>query len=446
MSQPAHGTLTEATPNPSDQHDHSHPSGHQTASYLYTPDANYSSEDEYADIFSYKVNDGTSDNEFVRATVTNLVFDNCDSQQCQAYPSIETIGIQITPVNDIPVADAGSDQSVDAGSVVQLDGSQSLDADGDTITYSWIQTSGYPVTLTADNIASPQFTAPSQGGQLTFMLTLNDGTATSSPSVVNIYVGGAIPDPTPPPAPGSVASSASNSQVTLTWSAPSYDGGSVITDYLVEYATADGGTWLAYNDGTNTATSATITGLSNGQEYNFRISAVNSEGIGDASGSVVATPSVEPEVEPEIIPEEPEPVMEIEPDAEPEMTSEAVPAFEPEPKSEAAQSSAGCGAGTVMVNGVCQLAKTSGTSMAIEPMYIVIAAVAIGGGAVGALFALKRGSGTPKPAREELEEYESRYVARKPTEKKETSSSCSNCGTSLKPTAKFCGSCGTPVS
>ena len=110
------------------------------------------------------------------------------------------------------------------------------------------------------------------------------------------------------------------------------------------------------------------------------------------------------------------------------------------------ESSEGCGEGTVMVNGVCQVAKTSGTSMAIEPMYIVIAAVAVGGVAVGALFALKRGSGTPKPAREELEEYESKYVARKPAEKKETSSSCSNCGTSLKPTAKFCGSCGTPVS
>ena len=51
----------------------------------------------------------------------------------------------------------------------------------------------------------------------------------------------------------------------------------------------------------------------------------------------------------------------------------------------------------------------------------------------------------PKPAREELEEYESKYVARKPVEKKETSSSCSNCGKPLKPAAKFCGSCGNQV-
>ena len=122
----------------------------------------------------------------------------------------------------------------------------------------------------------------------------------------------------------------------------------------------------------------------------------------------------------------------------------------------APESSEGCGAGTVMVNGVCQVAKTSGTPMSIEPIYLIIGAVAIGGGAIGAIFAVKRGSKTPKPAKQELDEYEEKYLAKpkrkpKPTkqkhvEKEETSSSCSNCGTSLKPTAKFCGSCGTPVS
>ena len=312
--------------------------------------------------------------------------------------------------------------------------------------------------MTANNIASPQFTAPSQAGQLTFMLTLNDGTATSSPNVVNVYVGQLIPEPTAPPAPGSVAYSSSDSQVTLTWSPPSDDGGSAITDYLIEYATEDSSTWIVYDDGTSAATSATITGLSNGQEYEFRISAVNSVGTGDASQSVDATPSLEPvepeiepvepevePVEPEIIPEQPKPVMDLEPDAEPEMTSGEEPAFEPTTKSEAAQSSAGCGAGTVMVNGVCQLTQTSGTSTGIEPIYIVIAAVAVGGGAVGALFALKRGSGTPKPRRQDLDEYESRYVERKPARQMETSMSCDNCGKKLKPTAKFCGVCGTKV-
>jgi len=94
------------------------------------------------------------------------------------------------------------------------------------------------------------------------------------------------------------------------------------------------------------------------------------------------------------------------------------------------ESNDGCGEGTVLVDGACQLAKTSGTSMSIEPLYIVIGVVAIGG-IIGAIFVARRGSKSSKPAKQ------------KPAEKKETSSSCSNCGASLKPTAKFCGQCGT---
>ena len=115
------------------------------------------------------------------------------------------------------------------------------------------------------------------------------------------------------------------------------------------------------------------------------------------------------------------------------------------------ESNDGCGEGTVLVDGVCQLAKISGTSMSIEPLYIVIGVVAIGG-IIGAIAVARRGSKTSKPAKQDLEEYEEKYLAKekpakqKPAEKKETSSSCSNCGASLKPTAKFCGQCGTPRS
>jgi len=115
------------------------------------------------------------------------------------------------------------------------------------------------------------------------------------------------------------------------------------------------------------------------------------------------------------------------------------------------ESNDGCGAGTVMVNGVCQLDKSSGTS--IPPLYIAGGAAAIGAAVIGIIFAVKRGSGgtsTPKPAKQDLDEYESQYLARqglrsspKPTEPRQTSSSCSNCGNRLKPTAKFCGKCGS---
>ena len=113
------------------------------------------------------------------------------------------------------------------------------------------------------------------------------------------------------------------------------------------------------------------------------------------------------------------------------------------------ESNDGCGPGTVLVDGVCQLAKTSGTSMSIESLYIVIGVVAIGG-IIGAIAVVRRGSKTSKPAKQDLEEYEEKYIAKqniesttKPAKKKETSAFCENCGNTLNPKAKFCGSCGT---
>ena len=116
--------------------------------------------------------------------------------------------------------------------------------------------------------------------------------------------------------------------------------------------------------------------------------------------------------------------------------------------------SSGCGEGTVLVNGVCQLSGSSGTS--IPPLYIAGGAAAIGAAIIGIIFAVRRGSsGTKrtKPARQDLDDYESQYLARqgqrpspKPAETRQTSSSYNSCGRPLKPTAKFCGGCGTPRS
>ena len=111
----------------------------------------------------------------------------------------------------------------------------------------------------------------------------------------------------------------------------------------------------------------------------------------------------------------------------------------------------GCGTGTVLVDGVCQLDKSSVGS--ISPLYIAGGAAAIGAAIIGIVFAVKRGSSetsTPKPARQDLDDYEDQYLrrqgqrpTRKPEETRQTSSSCNSCGKPLKPTAKFCGKCGS---
>ncbi len=94
--------------------------------------------------------------------------------------------ITATFTNDPPTANAGADQTVRVGALVTLDGSASFDADpSQTLSYTWTQTAGTPVTLTGANTAQPTFTAPSEATTLTFSLIVTDslGKASTADSV-----------------------------------------------------------------------------------------------------------------------------------------------------------------------------------------------------------------------------------------------------------------------
>ena len=95
---------------------------------------------------------------------------------------------------------------------------------------------------------------------------------------------------TTPTAPTNLVGSAGNGQVRLTWSAPSSNGGSPVTDYIVQYSTNWGRSWTVYQDGRSATPSTTVSRLPNDVTYVFRVSAVNAAGIG-AGASVWATPS-----------------------------------------------------------------------------------------------------------------------------------------------------------
>ncbi len=96
--------------------------------------------------------------------------------------------------------------------------------------------------------------------------------------------------PSAPTAPLNLAAEVKSSSIRLTWSSPTSNGGSNITDYIIEYQLTTGGNWAQFNDGTSTNTFTTVTGLSNGTSYDFRVSAVNSIGTSVVSNSVSATP------------------------------------------------------------------------------------------------------------------------------------------------------------
>ena len=70
--------------------------------------------------------------------------------------------------------------------------------------------------------------------------------------------------------------------ISLTWSAPS-DGGSPITDYLIEYKPTVSNTWSSVSHTPSTTTSISIQGLTSGTSYDFRISAINTIGTGPSS-------------------------------------------------------------------------------------------------------------------------------------------------------------------
>jgi uncharacterized repeat protein (TIGR01451 family) len=94
-----------------------------------------------------------------------------------------------TQFNHVPVADAGPPQMVTPGTLVMLNGSESSDADDDTLIYGWAQTGGPAVTLSSDTAISPTFTSPlTAGTTLSFTLTVTDTFGAADTSVTTVTV------------------------------------------------------------------------------------------------------------------------------------------------------------------------------------------------------------------------------------------------------------------
>ncbi len=103
---------------------------------------------------------------------------------------------------------------------------------------------------------------------------------------------------TAPNPPTSVTGTAGNTQVSLSWTAPVFTGYTNITDYVIQYSTSAtfASSVTTFSDGVSSSTSTTVTGLTNGTAYYFRVAAVNTVGpsqYSSISSSVipVTTPS-----------------------------------------------------------------------------------------------------------------------------------------------------------
>ncbi|MGI0088110.1 MAG: fibronectin type III domain-containing protein [Nitrosotalea sp.] len=94
----------------------------------------------------------------------------------------------------------------------------------------------------------------------------------------------------PQPPTGLAATASSSSQINLSWTAPSNNGGSAITGYKIERSNDTGTTWSTIQSNTgSTATTYSDIGLSSSTSYTYRVSAINSVGTSVPSNTSSAT-------------------------------------------------------------------------------------------------------------------------------------------------------------
>lgn len=211
----------------------------------------------------------------------------------------DTVTIEITNTNNLPVAAAGTDQTVDENTSVVLNGSLSTDPDNDALTYAWTQVGGTPVVLSAGDTASPNFTAPfvsAGGADLEFQLSVDDGYGGSATDNVIVHVQNANDPP---------LASAAQPTIDLLWppthglvavgitgvSDPDNNATIVITSVTQDEPTnglGDGDTAIdAIIDGDAVLVRAERSGKGDGRVYHIHFTASDFEG--SASGMVTVT-------------------------------------------------------------------------------------------------------------------------------------------------------------
>ena len=191
--------------------------------------------------------------------------------------SSDSVIITVTAhVNSPPSVKAGPAQTVQEGSKVSLNGT-ATDPDEDVMTYLWTHNStSSDITLANATSASTTFTAPRVDSDtaITFTLTANDDTATSSDSVI-ITVTAHVNSP-PSVKAGPAQTVQEGSEVSLNGTATDPD-----KDVMTYLWSHDQATGIIINNSTSLLTTFTAPQVSSNTTFTFTLTASD----GNAAGS-----------------------------------------------------------------------------------------------------------------------------------------------------------------
>jgi predicted phage tail protein len=118
--------------------------------------------------------------------------------------------------------------------------------------------------------------------------------AASASATASASHGSGTGAPAAPGGPTGLTATAGNARVSLSWTAPAFDGGSPLARYQVYLATNPSTSDLSAGTPVKsvTGTSTVVTGLTNGTTYYFAVTAVNADGtMSSASGEASAEPA-----------------------------------------------------------------------------------------------------------------------------------------------------------
>jgi len=212
-----------------------------------------------------------------------LVFSNCSYAQTSKTVPDSPTGFTATAISPTSISLSWSPPQNNGGAAIT----------GYKIEYK-VPPSDYSVLTNTGNVTQYTHTGLLTGKTYIYRVSAINSVGTSNPSLESVVTPkntSAPPLNKPPNPPSSLTAVAySGTQINLSWTSPTSNGGPPVTAYKIQYKLDSANfTNLVSNTGTSD-TSYYHSGLTTGHTYTYRVFAINSVGTSNSSNTATAIP------------------------------------------------------------------------------------------------------------------------------------------------------------